>query len=509
MIRAVAHAATTSSSSPAVFPFRFLPRCIPKRWFRLLLIAVIFALALASHLVLQDIRNGASRHHAPFEAPQQSHNIVHGKKVGAADSQPYPLVPFPYSPMTNTRPNEGESAAEDDNDGKNTTGSGTATIGHLSLPTPQRRPWLAAVICAASETDHRRKIRETWMHLYRDVPFDGRFVVANPGAQWAEAVARENRTYGDMVVLDHLHEDDVTANTVKTLEFYKWLLAHHAGPSRRYEFVTKLDTDLWLNARGFWDRFLVPRLELVNGTTEEGGGREQAWRATVEKTVVGELYYARKSDLAFPNGAMYTVTWDVVELLAGLQERHRVVTGEDMAVAMLLLKGGETLDFVNFRGSEKFNYDDRDTRGDGTGWAREGTHPEAVWHAVVGRAPVAVHQLKSRRLWDKVAACFDEWGIKKTPPLLSESNDYDDDSNGEENDGSRQLKRTTTSTPLSLKWLDFWSWTGLGRPFRSRFEMIPDFFWSMDEDGNWICDDIWNLGKTKEGWNSDRLNQLI
>lgn len=52
--------------------------------------------------------------------------------------------------------------------------------------------------------------------MYRDIPFDYRFVVANPGP-------RENGTFGDIIVLDHIAEDDITANTIKTLEFYKWL----------------------------------------------------------------------------------------------------------------------------------------------------------------------------------------------------------------------------------------------------------------------------------------------
>ena len=38
-----------------------------------------------------------------------------------------------------------------------------------------------------------------------------------PGHEDASSSLRENQTYGDMIVLDHLHEDDVTANMVKTL----------------------------------------------------------------------------------------------------------------------------------------------------------------------------------------------------------------------------------------------------------------------------------------------------
>jgi beta-1,3-galactosyltransferase 1 len=333
------------------------------------------------------------------------------------------------------------------------------------LPTDssQNRPWLAAVICAAADVERRMIIRSTWMSIFKNVPFDGRFVISHPG-QWRDIVAKENRTFGDMIVLDWLAEDDITANTIKTLEFYKWL----ATSGMRYEFVTKMDTDLWLNARLFWDRFLEPNTS--NSTTG-------SLRATIDRTVIGELYFAPSWDLVFPHGAMYTVTWDMVELLAMLQHRFGVVTGEDMAVASLMLKGQETANFINFKGKEKFDYDDRDSRGDGTAWARARTHPNAIKHALVGDSIIAVHNLKSKAHWFKVAACFDKDGlIHQTPPPQTEK------------------------TPWSLRWLDFRAiieW--LSDAHRSRFDAIPEFLWSR-EDNIWVCDGIWRLGKTKTGY---------
>lgn len=327
----------------------------------------------------------------------------------------------------------------------------------------QNRPWLAAVISTAADVERRMMIRSTWMQLYKDLPVDTRFVVSNPGPEWTETVALENRTFGDMIVLDHLQEDDVTANTIKTLEFYKWLVAGN----KEYEFVTKLDTDLWLNAKGFWDRYLAPRLSNVTGSPT----------STVKRTVIGELYYSKFNDLVFPHGAMYTVTWDMVELLASLQDRFNVFTGEDMAVGVLMLKGREIANFVNFKGTEKFDYDDRDARGDGTAWARENTHPNAPRHAL-GEDAIAVHQLKDAALWYKVADCFDRDGIKEIPP---------------------EGESLQSITPLDLLWTDFRQWAGLGAdPYRSRLERIPDFLWTL-EDGDWVCDGIWNLGKSRGG----------
>ncbi|OLN97875.1 Acetylgalactosaminyl-O-glycosyl-glycoprotein beta-1,3-N-acetylglucosaminyltransferase [Colletotrichum chlorophyti] len=408
-------------------------RCIQRRFFRVFVIGFGLLLVFFIHLA-----HNTPSHHKPYEPPITK-LVVHGNVVDGLPAPTYPLEPFPYSPQQ-------PATADDEHDGR-------------------RNPWLAAVISTASDIERRMLIRSTWMRLYDDLPFDRRFVVSNPGPQWTEVVANENRTFGDMIVLDHIAEDDVTANTIKTLEFYKWLISHDA----RYEFVTKMDTDLWLNARGFWDRFLSPTLSMNNDTG--------IWSTTAERTVIGELYYSQWRDLVFPHGAMYTVTWDMVELLSALQEKHHVVTGEDMTVAILMLKARERANFINFRGSEKFDYDDADSRLDGTAWARQGTHPNAAQHALVGDDAIAVHQLKDESLWLKVTDAFDEKGIKKAPLRSG----------------------PTSQKSLSVHWHDFWYRIGVSDRYVTRFDRIPKFFWTM-EDGHWICDSIWDLGRQKTGF---------
>ncbi|KAG8168919.1 hypothetical protein KVR01_001668 [Diaporthe batatas] len=416
----------------------------PRRFLRL---SVLVTVTLLFLVFLLKPRASTS-HHPPFEPPA-TNIIVHGDPVDGIPEPSYSLIPFPDSPR------------------QSSTSSPDAFDSVLESFVP--RPWLAAVICSVGDFARRRLIRSTWMSLYRNIPFDGRFVVANPGSQWTEAVAEENRTYGDMIVLENIAEDDITANTVKTLEFYKWLVSRSP---RRYEFVSKMDTDVWLNAHGFWNRFLLPQM----GRKAETLG----YSRKSNRTVIGELYWSETYDLVFPHGAMYTASWDMVELLASLQEQFNVLTGEDMAVAVLLLKSKTLVNFINFRGSEKFDFDEGDTRGDGTAWARPETHPDATYHALVaGSNPIAVHQLKSEESFLKVAECFDEQGAKSGPGL-------------EESTGiSRQLSWSTS-------WHDFWTSIGLSGQYDSRFDRIPDSLWSQ-EDGNWICDGIWDLGKTKEG----------
>ncbi|KAL0934129.1 putative beta-1,3-N-acetylgalactosaminyltransferase 2 [Colletotrichum truncatum] len=429
---------SSTAFSPVPYGIRTsLTRCVQRKFFRVLALSAVFIFCVTFYLTRETL----PQHHATFEAPDTK-PVVHGQIVDGLPKSSEVLEPFPYSPKEETADH----------------------VGGFEQPAP----WLAAVISSAPDALRRMLIRTTWMTLYKDVPFDGRFVVSNPGKQWVHVVALENRTYGDMIVLDHIPEDDITANTIKTLEFYKWLVT--VSP-HKYEFVSKMDTDLWLNARGFWDRFMLPRLSMNNET-----GRLER---SVTRTVIGELYYSPYWDLVFPHGAMYTVTWDMVELLSSLQDKFNVVTGEDMAIATLMLKGHERANFVNFKGSEKFDYSDEDARADGSAWARERTHPNSISHAIVGENPIAVHQLKDETLWLKVADCFNEDGIK-----VSSQTQY----------GSQH--------PMSTRWHDFWDWMGVSNRYRSRFDSIPDFLWTLDGD-DWICDDIWNLGNTKTGDEGD------
>lgn len=428
-----------STSRPPWFMYPYpVSRQTPKRFFRIAIACLLVTIGLVVHLtrVLQP-----RPHHAPFETPE-SELIVHGTRVSLLPEPLYPLEPFPDSPM-HTPSSLSQTADEN-----------------------PRPPWLVTVISPATDAARRMLIRSTWMRLYRDVPFAARFVISNPGPQWTENIRIENRTFGDMIVLDHLQEDDITANTIKTIELYKWLIER----GHRYEFVSKMDTDLWFNARGFWDRYISQLLSNDTGTPT----------ATVDRTFIGELYYSANYDLVFPHGAMYTATWDMVELIAGLQDRFNVVTGEDMAVAMLMLKGRQVGNLINFKGTEKFDYDDGDSRGDGTAWARSGTHPNATRHAVYGTDALAVHELKDERMFLKVADCFDENGVRQDDELGPEQ-----------------------SPPLYVLWWDFLHRMNLTNRWKSRFERIPDFLWSYD-NGTWVCDGIWRLGRTRTGYLEER-----
>ncbi|KHN94786.1 Glycosyl transferase, family 31 [Metarhizium album ARSEF 1941] len=402
-----------------------------RRHFRLVAVGVLICLSLVIYLLFLHLRSGPRT--------WTVETTVHQKNTKSSHSPAYPLKPFPDSPLQPSQPPSTHSMA--------------------------RRPWLAAVICAAQDVERRMLIRSTWMRLFRHIPFDPRFVVSNPGPGWAELVSFENSTFGDLIVLDHIPEDDMTANTIKTLELYKWLI----NRGQKYEFVTKLDTDLWMNAPAFWHKYLLPRLSSATGHLT----------ATVNRTVIGQLYFSGSGYNTFAHGSMYTITWDMVQLLVSLQDRFNVVTGEDAAVGILMHRGNEMANFVNFRGDEKFDYDDSDSRQDGSAWARSSTHSQAISHAVYGNNVVAVHMLKDKRLWTKVANCFDEDGIKRMPPLI----------------------RPERSPSLVVRLNDFIYSLGLSRSYVSMMDTIPRELLTY-RDGHWVCDNIWDLGTSQEGFNS-------
>jgi hypothetical protein len=349
--------------------------------------------------------------------------LVHGTYASdGLDRKPnYDLKPFPNSPMDNPPPHD-----------------------------PEQKPWLGAVICAAWDVQRRMLIRYTWMKMFKGVPMHQRFVVSNPGPGWTAIVAAENRTFGDMIVLDKIQEDDFTANTVKTIEFYRWLRDHSPV---KYAFVSKMDTDLFVNARAYYDRKLLPRLD--------GSAKDHSLRANVNHTVIGQFYYDAHHRTSFPHGAIYTVTWDVVELLPTLQDKHHIIAGEDVTMAWLLMLGHQPLNFVVLNTTEKFEYDRKDTRpGENTAWARKGTDVTSMWHAIYGKDPLAIHQLKKDDDWMRASSCFTSEGIIDMP-----TDPEKPPANGDDK-------------------------PGYPRPY---FMDIPEHFWEEEADGRLLCNGIWRL----------------
>ncbi|KIW01494.1 uncharacterized protein PV09_06974 [Verruconis gallopava] len=255
-------------------------------------------------------------------------------------------------------------------------------------------PWLIATISTASHMQRRQIIRSSWQTLFRnDKVFETRFVLAKPDPLWLPFIEKENATFGDLIILDHEHEDHLWANRVKTMEFFKYLGAKYDHAN--WTFVSKMDEDSWIDAKHFWKDWLEPRIENNNVTGTYIGRPIKNWA---------------KWD--YMSGQFYTLSRDMVKLLAKLHEENYIADEhEDVLVARLMAEAGIEYTLTEMSTQVAFDYYDDKARGDGTAWAPEDQDLNVLGHAM---APGALnpHMLKEDETYLRVAACYDKNGLK-------------------------------------------------------------------------------------------------
>jgi beta-1,3-galactosyltransferase 1 len=261
---------------------------------------------------------------------------------------------------------------------------------------PENPVWLIATISPASSLQRRSIIRGTWQTLYQnDSLITTRFVLANPGERWAAIVAQENATYGDLIVLPHLEESAGTANTVKSVEFFKYLTQQR----QRWQFVSKVDDDSFINVPAFYTDFLAP----LTIHTEVANNSRTAIARELEK-----------DGYKYPGGQFYTMTWDLVELLAALH-RQKPITNEheDVLVGRLLHEAHEPWDLVPLSNQSAFDYSSEHTltvNGKETAWAALDADL-TLWSHGVGAGAINPHKMRADDEYLKVAACFGKDGL--------------------------------------------------------------------------------------------------
>ncbi|QDS72013.1 hypothetical protein FKW77_001924 [Venturia effusa] len=264
------------------------------------------------------------------------------------------------------------------------------------VPSPS---WLIATMSAAQSVQRRAIIRSTWQALYKnETIFRTRFVLSNPGELWAPVIAVENATHGDIILLPHLKEDAHTANTVKSIEFLKYLTSN----STSYDFVTKLDDDSYLDAHNFWKNYLEPRIAF-------DANKSPAESSALKRTIIARTL--RRSTWTYPGGQFYTMTWDMVSLLAQLHDEHPINDEhEDVLIGRLLHEAGLKWQHADLPNEVAFDYEEKDLRGDGTAFAKADADLKG-WRHAIGRGSVNPHKMKEDEEYLRVAACFDEEGV--------------------------------------------------------------------------------------------------
>jgi hypothetical protein len=130
----------------------------------------------------------------------------------------------------------------------------------------------------------------------------------------------ENATHGELIRLENVQSGAEIANSIKTMEFFKCIAAEAESGVRKYNFVTKLDDDAFLVATKFYAEVLLPRL------------RPQP----VKRTLIARLMQLTQQ-FVWPQGFIYTLSWDKFVLLAELLDRNPIQTEpEDVLVGRLL-----------------------------------------------------------------------------------------------------------------------------------------------------------------------------
>lgn len=276
------------------------------------------------------------------------------------------------------------------------------------LSEKQGPPWLIATITPVDGLQRRSVIRNTWQKLYANPDqFQARFVVANITYPWGPLIEAENATYGDIISLSNIPEDAGTANSIKTVEFFKYLV-HEYG--QRFQFVSKIDDDSYLDVPRFWDKYLK---HLANGDEEPAN------------TAIGrKLNNVGGYNWTFPGGQFYTLTWDMVEVAAEQYEEHGMgpVHHEDALIGWLLDQGGADWHLVQLPSKVAYDFGGgppngprgKDSKHDSdydNPWAPKSADLNA-WSHGVGPGSINPHKMKSDYDYLRVAACFDKNGVK-------------------------------------------------------------------------------------------------
>ncbi|KAF1987798.1 glycosyltransferase family 31 protein [Aulographum hederae CBS 113979] len=311
-------------------------------------------------------------------------------------------------------------------------------IPSLSNPAPTP-PWLIATISAAPSQRRRNIIRSTWQSLYHSTArFTTRFVISDPGPLWTPLIKHENDTYGDIIILPHLEESGAVANTIKSLEFFRWLADEYADAEGKlpWDWISKIDDDSFLDAHGFYARYLASRLPPA---------------IIPERTFIGR--FLNISSIPFAGGQFYTLSSDLVPLLSRLyidklmeidaspsSSNHYLTStsktlasfwpgqGEDLLNAHLLQDAGVEYTVVGLPNKEAFDVADGEGgvagigRGKRVGKGEGGKEKEVgeeemeremeKWVHWPGQGSLNPHKMKGDELYLEVAGLFDEGGFR-------------------------------------------------------------------------------------------------
>jgi hypothetical protein len=238
---------------------------------------------------------------------------------------------------------------------------------------------LIATPCAAEKISRRAIFRSTWQNLYKNENITFRFVLGQIDPLFAPVIQIENETYGDIISLPWLQETHYIANSVKSVEFFRFLIESNL----KYDFVSKMDDDSFLNVPAFWNEFLEPRL-------------------LSEDSYIFGRDCSQWSNFIYPGGQFYTLSWNIVEILVqAFAQNPQTDVPEDLLVGNLLHEAHANFTFVNLDNRQAFD------------WVQYDDDPNAWGHKVLEGA-INPHGMKLDEEYLRVASLFDREGLNLT-----------------------------------------------------------------------------------------------
>ena len=272
--------------------------------------------------------------------------------------------------------------------------------GPLSPQKQQQQPtWLLATISAYFSQRRRNIIRATWQTLYPNPAFDTRFVISKPSPLWQPLISHENDTYGDLIVLEELEESAEVANTIKSIEFLKRLVAESKAPgaSTTWNFISKIDDDSFLSAERFYQDYLLPRMH------HHQQHQQQQQRAdNVNGTLIARRLTRSDRNFSTPGGQFYTLSWDLARLVAETHTRTSITNlPEDVLVGRLLYEADARFDFVELDDTQAFDVSDDLKR----------LSKEKVDLGPMDAAAINPHKMKDDETYLRVANLFGKDGF--------------------------------------------------------------------------------------------------
>ena len=280
----------------------------------------------------------------------------------------------------------------------NSTSPSTLSKNHSSA-VRGNNDWLIATISPALAQRRRNMIRTTWQALYSGPSITTKFILANPGQQWMPLLQHENDTYGDLIMLDYLHESHDLGMQTKELDFLLWLVKE----GQEWRYVSKIDDDAYVDATAFYEDFLEPQLQhawtvapgqedpvLIGRHLGRGGTVSQAFQ------------------FPYPGGQFYTMSWSLITSLVNQYNtsdtRHAFA---DVLIGMLLEESGTNFTFVDMPHEMAFEL-------------KEGEFDNTQWEHDVIYPAMNPHQLKDDEVFMRVSEKMRQIGIQRSEMMEGE-----------------------------------------------------------------------------------------